>query len=189
VSSGDPRASGFPPFQEKIMSATFQLERFAKVERAAAPALTSSPLHPTIGAEVEGIDLSKPISDGVRDEIKTGLLKWKVLFLRNQTVNRRQHLDFAKRFGSIYTPPYEKDRLVDVDGESGVHIIAADPRQKEFYESQRRPGIATTVITPTPTGASCRAGARCFAPSTCLLSAATRSGSTPARSTASSPKS
>ncbi len=28
-----------------------------------------------------------------------------------------------------------------MDGEPGVHLIAADPKQKEFYESQRRPGI------------------------------------------------
>jgi len=103
--------------------------------------LSYSPLHPTIGAEVEGVDLSQPISDEVRDDIKTALLKYKVLFFRNQSVNRRQHLDFAKRFGKIYTPPYPADRLVDVDGEPGLHLIGSDPNQKAFYESQRRPGI------------------------------------------------
>lgn len=100
-----------------------------------------NPLTPTIGAEVEGIDLSLPISDSVRDDIKAALLKYKVLFFRDQKVNRRQHLDFAKRFGPTYTPPYPADRLVDVDGESGVHLISAEPDQREFYESQRRPGI------------------------------------------------
>ncbi|MET0792737.1 MAG: TauD/TfdA family dioxygenase [Polyangiaceae bacterium] len=98
-------------------------------------------MHPTIGAEVEGVDLSLPISDAWRDDIKSALLKYKVLFFRNQNVNRRQHLDFAKRFGPVYTPPYPADRLVDVDGEPGVHLISADPKQKEYYESQRRPGI------------------------------------------------
>ena len=99
------------------------------------------PLTPTIGAEVEGVDLSQPIGDSVRDDIKAALLKYKVLFFRGQNVNRRQHLDFAKRFGPVYTPPYPADRLVDVDGESGVHLISADPKQREVYESQRRPGI------------------------------------------------
>ena len=117
------------------MSAIFEVKRVNET------GLTYSPLHPTIGAEVEGVDLSQPISDAVRDDIKAGLLKWKVLFFRDQNVNRRQHLDFAKRFGNVYTPPYPADRLVDVDGESGVHLIGADPKQKEFYESQRRPGI------------------------------------------------
>lgn len=32
--------------------------------------LSYSPLHPTIGAEVEGVDLSQPISDEVRDDIR-----------------------------------------------------------------------------------------------------------------------
>jgi len=111
------------------------------VRKDYAEGLRYTPLTPTIGAEVEGVDLSNPISDFVRDDIKAALLKWKVLFFRNQNVNRRQHLDFAKRFGAIYTPPYQRDRLVDVDGESGVHLITADPNQRELYESQRRPGI------------------------------------------------
>src|ERR1700712_2578798 len=106
-----------------------------EVKDVNALGLSYSPLHPTIGAEVEGVDLSQPISDAVRDDIKSALLKWKVLFFRGQNVNRRQHLDFAKRFGPVYTPPYAQDRLLDVDGERGVHLIAADPQQKEFYES------------------------------------------------------
>jgi alpha-ketoglutarate-dependent sulfate ester dioxygenase len=112
-----------------------------EVKRVNTAGLSYTPLTPTIGAEVEGVDLSLPINDEWRDNIKSALLKYKVLFFRNQNVNRRQHLDFAKRFGQIYTPPYAKDRLFDVDGESGVHLIAADPKQKEYYESQRRPGI------------------------------------------------
>src|SRR6187551_2108360 len=112
-----------------------------KLAEESTAGLSYSPLHPTIGAEVEGVDLSQPISDTVRDEIKAALLKYKVLFFRDQNVDRRQHLAFAKRFGKIYTPPYPADRLVDVDGEPGLHLIGADPNQKEFYESQRRPGI------------------------------------------------
>ena len=106
-----------------------------------AAGLNVSPLTPTIGAEIEGVDLSQPVGDSVRDEIKAALLKYKVIFFREQTVNRRQHLDFAKRFGAIYTPPYEADRLVEVDGEPGLHIISANPNQRELYEAERRPGI------------------------------------------------
>src|SRR3954468_18068336 len=93
--------------EEQIMSAILEVRDVNEL------GLSYSPLHPTIGAEVEGVDLSQPISDAVRDDIKAGLLKWKVLFFRDQNVSRRQHLDFAKRFGSVYTPPYPADRLVD----------------------------------------------------------------------------
>jgi len=111
------------------------------VRKDYAAELSVSPLTPTIGAEIGGVDLSQPIGDSVRDDIKAALLKYKVLFFRDQNVNRRPHLVFAKRFGAIYTPPYEADRLVQVDGESGVHIISANPNQREQYEAQRRPGI------------------------------------------------
>lgn len=111
-----------------------------ELERESVATLTLTPLHPTIGAEVGGIDLSRPLSDDLRDQIKAALLKHKVLFFRDQNVDRRQHLAFAKRFGAIYTPPYAANRLIDVDGESGLHRIAADKEQREFYESEKRPG-------------------------------------------------
>jgi taurine dioxygenase len=112
----------------------------AELERVENRSLEFNRLHPTIGAEVGGIDLSQPLTDTLRDELKAALLKYKVLFFRDQTVSRRQHLDFAKRFGQIYTPPYATDRLIDVEGESGLHFISASPDDRKFYEAQKRPG-------------------------------------------------
>jgi taurine dioxygenase len=67
--------------------------------------LKIKPLQPHIGAEISGIDLSRPISDAVRDQIKTALLKYKVVFFRDQHINGEQHADFARRFGPLYTHP------------------------------------------------------------------------------------
>jgi taurine dioxygenase len=114
------------------------MSAIAELEGPEAASLTIRPLQPTIGAEISGIDLRSPLSDAQRDEIKTALLKYKVVFFRDQQVDRRQHLAFAKRFGAIYTPPYQ---LIDVDGESGLHRIAADKDQAKIFESQRRPGL------------------------------------------------
>jgi taurine dioxygenase len=111
-----------------------------ELERPGIASLTITPLQPTIGAEISGIDLRTPLSDDGRDAIKTALLKYKVIFFRDQHIDRRQHLAFAKRFGSIYTPPYPANRLIDVDGESGLHLIAADKEERKFYESLKRPG-------------------------------------------------
>ncbi|MFT3966197.1 MAG: TauD/TfdA family dioxygenase [Sphingobium sp.] len=112
----------------------------ARLERESAARLDIAPLEPTIGAEINGIDLRIPLSDEQRDEIRAALLKYKVLFFRDQTIDRRQHLDFAKRFGPLYTPPYAANRLIDVDGESGLHLIVADAEQRQFYESEKREG-------------------------------------------------
>jgi alpha-ketoglutarate-dependent sulfate ester dioxygenase len=116
------------------MSATTELGR------PTAKSLTINPLQPTIGAEIAGVDLRSPLSDAHRDQIKAALLEYKVVFFRDQNIDRRQHLAFAKRFGPIYTPPYAADRLIDVDGESGVHLIGAEKEQQNRYETDRRPG-------------------------------------------------
>ncbi len=63
------------------------------------------PLQPTIGAEISGVDLSKPISDAVRDEIRAAVLKYKVIFFRDQPLTNDEHADFARNFGPLYTHP------------------------------------------------------------------------------------
>ena len=64
-----------------------------------------NPLQPKIGAELLGIDLSKPLSDGARDAIKAAILKYRVVFFRDQQLNADQHELFASRFGPLYAHP------------------------------------------------------------------------------------
>jgi taurine dioxygenase len=63
------------------------------------------PLQPEIGAEISGVDLAAPISDAVRDEIKATILKYKVVFFRDQDINVEQQAAFAARFGKLYVHP------------------------------------------------------------------------------------
>lgn len=60
--------------------------------------LSLKPLSPTIGAEIGGLDLAKPISAEVRQAIYQALLDYKVLFFREQDITTKQHLDFARNF-------------------------------------------------------------------------------------------
>jgi alpha-ketoglutarate-dependent taurine dioxygenase len=83
--------------------------------------LTIQPLQPTIGAEISGVDLSRPISDPVRDAIKAAVLRYKVVFFRDQSVNDEQHAAFASRFGPLYTHPSTKRH----DNIAPLHRIAA----------------------------------------------------------------
>jgi taurine dioxygenase len=64
-----------------------------------------NPLQPKIGAELLGIDLSKPLSDGARDAIKPAILKYRVVFFRDQNIDADQHEYFASRFGPLYAHP------------------------------------------------------------------------------------
>lgn len=61
------------------------------------------PMAMTIGAEITGADLTKPLSEKQRDEINAALLKWKVLFFRAQHMNHDQHIAFSRQFGECTT--------------------------------------------------------------------------------------
>jgi alpha-ketoglutarate-dependent taurine dioxygenase len=52
-----------------------------------------------IGAEVEGIDLTHPLSAQQADDIKSALNQWKVLFFRNQNMDHDQQVAFAREIG------------------------------------------------------------------------------------------
>lgn len=95
----------------------------SQLERPSADSITVQPLQPTIGAEISGIDLRYPLSTEVRDEIKATLLKYKVVFFRDQFINRQQQVAFARSFGEIYTPPYSA--VEPIEDAPGLHLIAA----------------------------------------------------------------
>lgn len=57
------------------------------------------PMAGLIGAEILGVDLSAPLDPAVVAEIRATLLKWKVVFFRDQDITQAQHLAFAKAFG------------------------------------------------------------------------------------------
>ncbi len=59
-----------------------------------------------IGAELRGINLADAIhDDGLFSEIRTQLLKNRVLFLRDQNLTRAEHVAFAERFGQLEDHP------------------------------------------------------------------------------------
>ncbi len=58
-------------------------------------------LTPAIGAVVTGVDLSRPIDDGVIAEIKSALLRHQVIFFEDQDLKPAAQRDFAARFGPL----------------------------------------------------------------------------------------
>jgi taurine dioxygenase len=66
----------------------------------AASTLDVRPTAGYIGAEIHGVDLSKPLDPVTVAEIRSTLLQWKVVFFRDQELTQQQHLDFAAQFGT-----------------------------------------------------------------------------------------
>jgi len=63
------------------------------------------PLAGNIGAEIVGVDLTQPLDDEVVASIRATLLRWKVVFFRDQHLTQEQHIAFGRRFGDV-TPAH-----------------------------------------------------------------------------------
>jgi alpha-ketoglutarate-dependent 2,4-dichlorophenoxyacetate dioxygenase len=64
-------------------------------------ALTVTPLHPEIGAEVAGVDAARPLDGDTVDELWGAIDRWAVLVLRDQQVTDEELRRFAVRFGAL----------------------------------------------------------------------------------------
>jgi taurine dioxygenase len=60
-----------------------------------------TPLSPTIGAEIAGVDLTEPLPEPLHTELHRALLAWKVLFFRDQFLTPAQHKAFAEHWGPL----------------------------------------------------------------------------------------
>ncbi|WP_306317592.1 MULTISPECIES: TauD/TfdA family dioxygenase [unclassified Streptomyces] len=68
--------------------------------------LSVAPLTCTLGAELHGVQLGDAAhDDDLFAEIRQLLLQYKVLFLRDQTMTRAEHVAFASRFGPLEDHP------------------------------------------------------------------------------------
>ncbi len=62
-------------------------------------------LTPIIGAEISGVDLSRPLADAQLAELRRALAENLVIFLRDQAITPAQQLDFGRRFGELHLHP------------------------------------------------------------------------------------
>ncbi|WP_226016954.1 TauD/TfdA family dioxygenase [Novosphingobium sp. FKTRR1] len=110
--------------------ATQALENPAEIDTAG---LIITPLQPTIGAEVSGVDLSQPITDAQRVAIRAAVVKYKVIFFRDQPLTTEQHAAFAGQFGPLYTHPTTHHQ----SSNTAIHSIAARD-EREYGDRFKR---------------------------------------------------
>lgn len=66
---------------------------------------TITPLSTALGAQIDGIDISQPLSPPDRDTIEQALLEHQVLFFRDQPIDPQQQARFAAYFGDLHIHP------------------------------------------------------------------------------------
>ena len=63
------------------------------------------PISGALGAEIEGVDLAKPLDNQIFSEVHQAFLDHQVIFFRDQQITPDQQLDFARRFGTLNVHP------------------------------------------------------------------------------------
>jgi taurine dioxygenase len=105
--------------------------------------ITIDPLTPVIGAEIGGVDLSKPIPPDQEAELRAAQAAYHVLVFRDQVLTGEDHKRFARLWGRLHVHPYhvkntgpEHARIAPGDkapfppGDPEVLVVKADQKSK-----------------------------------------------------------
>lgn len=84
------------------------------------------PVAGALGAEILGVDLSRPIDDGQFREIRQAFHDHGVVFFRDQRLTPEQHVAFAERFGPINVNRF----FAHVPGHPMIAEVRKEPEQK-----------------------------------------------------------
>src|SRR6202040_1652879 len=85
------------------------------------------PLTLHIGAEIRGVDLSKPLPPNQVKQVRDAFLKWKVVFFRNQHLDHAQHVAMARQFGE---PTIGHAVLGHLDDYPEIYSVAKKPARQ-----------------------------------------------------------
>ena len=106
--------------------------------------LTVSPLTPHIGAELGGIDLTKPITPMQVQEVRAALLGHGVVFFRDQPID----IPTLKRFGSAFGKLSIHSARKGLDEHPEVRPIHADEHSKHVAGEEWHTDLSCNEIPP-----------------------------------------
>jgi taurine dioxygenase len=93
-------------------------------------------LTPYIGAEIQGVDLAKPLDERTFKEVHDALVAHGVIFFRDQHLTPAQHKAFGRLFGELHTHPAAPSLVED---HPEILVIHADENSKhvagEYWHS------------------------------------------------------
>lgn len=89
------------------------------------------PLTRHIGAEISGIDLTRPLNGEQVAEVRQALLQHLVIFFRRQPLTPPQHLAFGRYFGSLHVHPNSRGpegypEILPIHADASTQRIAGD---------------------------------------------------------------
>src|SRR5262245_60029859 len=105
----------------------------------------TSPLAGSIGAEISGVDLASTLSDAKVARVRQALLRYKVIFIRDQQLDYAAQVAFAQRLGEltpghpIFAAPAKQQYMRALDSKQGAR---ANHWHADLTFTERPPAIA-----------------------------------------------
>ena len=110
------------------------------------------PCTATVGAELFGLDLARPLDAECVAELDRALLEWKVLFFREQHLTAEAHAAFAGHWG-----PLLDDQLIPTPGRNPVENVVVFTRDAETAGLENQWHMDGTFRAELPMGTVLRA--------------------------------
>ena len=119
------------------------------------------PRMPNFAAWIEGVDLTRPLSDAVAAELRQALWDFEVIFFRPQDISPQQHVALAKVFG----PPSAGSYFERKPGAPELEMIVSDKDRPPSIDNwhtdiswKPTPPLGTAIqitVTPPAGGNTC----------------------------------
>ena len=100
-------------------------------------AIELAPLHPTLGAELRGVDLTRPVGPQVFAEIDAAFNRHGILVFPEQPVTDEQQLAFSRLFGPLEVNPNYAGAKMRLRADV-ADISNLDPRGRVLARDDRR---------------------------------------------------
>lgn len=97
--------------------------------------------HPLIGAEVRGLDLSRPLDEATRARVHDLWMEHLVLVFPGQSISDEQHIAFGKNFGELeihVSVAHRSSRNAE------IYRVSTTTKLATSFRPRRRPGSTST---------------------------------------------
>lgn len=111
-------------------------------------AIKISPVTPSFGARIDGLNAREPLDEDVVEQLKKAILEYKVLFLTGQHLNDEQHARLAAFFGAPYQGSNRFDQEYEQSGLSDVEVVAHF--HSDFMYKEEQPAYAMLQMLELP---------------------------------------
>lgn len=105
--------------------------------QAKALGVTIERLQIRIGAEIGGVDLTRPLNEPLQALIRAALFKHRVIFFRDQDISKEQHIALGRVFGEPEVHPFYRGDYPEI-----TPVRATQATLREHYGGED-PGVNT----------------------------------------------